>query len=174
MYWLTECGWKQERDPGWPAGLLVSRSETIGSADLLKRRNLVGQCEKAKPKRSLKQLLLGLRTTRTSVFYPWQLELSLRSLKLARLKPKMQYLAWWQNNWKIYLRYMQKAQLFFIVDNCIIAALDISPPKLAGSSQLLSTSKRTDSSIRASTWRFSAQKQISARCGISSLFCLKK
>lgn len=69
---------------------------------------------------------------------------------------------------------MQKAQLLFIVDNCIIAALDISPPKLAGSSQLLSTSKRTDSSIRASTWRFSAQKQISARCGISSLFCLKK
>lgn len=55
---------------------------------------------------------------------------------------------------------MQKAQLFFNVDNCIIGALIISPPKSAESSQLLSTSKRTDSRIRASTWIFSAQNQI--------------
>lgn len=40
------CGWKQERHPGGLAGQLVSWNETIGSADLLKRRNLVGKCEK--------------------------------------------------------------------------------------------------------------------------------
>lgn len=69
---------------------------------------------------------------------------------------------------------MQRAQVFFIVDNCIIAALNISPPpRISRSSQFLS-SKRSDSRKRASTWIFSAQKQISASCNISSLFCLKK
>lgn len=42
----------------------------IGSADLLKRRNLVGKCEKDEPKRSLKKFLVGLRTTLASAFYP--------------------------------------------------------------------------------------------------------
>lgn len=73
--------------------------------------------------------------------------------------------------------YMQKAQ-FFHCRQPHYSCFEQKPPKisrkLAGSSQLLSTSKRTDSRKRASTWIFSAQKHISTSCNISSLFCLKE